>query len=195
LSDFPDQERLRRGWSATVDEFERLIADLRQYLGSTLAPQIELRPGTMFGPLNCRGSGRRCGDFAYVLTETTLVTTDCFERLKGAGIRGLVPVEANLTVKARTSARPRLLELHVEPRAHLSKSCVERWDPRCTRCGLGGPRAVRRPLSIVSSSLPSEVDLFRIHEWNTFVLVSDAFRAAVEALQLTNVKFHEVVLE
>ena len=142
-------------------------------------------PGMQFGPL--RGTAR--GAFGPVSARygwEVLVTQDALRHLQALGIRGLVPVRAELQ---GLDAGVVLYELELPMRGLLHRDAVL-TGPRCRTCGWHEVRIAPEPW-LDGDALPHDVDLFRPTNGTTYTFVTERFVEALAALGPGDVTFRE----
>lgn len=192
LSDFQDEARLREAWNAPVQQFKEIVQALDEFLRSRNQSRFELVPGTRFGPLEGTVRGKQFGDFAYIFNETVLILEEKLKHLVHGGIHGLIGVRPHLMPDRTEGQFPSMLELHVEPLAKLARDCLRPIEPGCAICGHPGKVETPARMVIDASTVPPEVDLFRVEEWINQVIVTERFREAVVSRGLSNIKFREI---
>jgi len=115
---------------------------------------------------------------------------EALEQLQSAGIRGLqgCPLE----VRFRVKRPPELLEIQFELEGKFHPDCLPPdRKPPCPTCGND---SLKRPEPIILdiASLPPELDVFRLRQGWTLIIVSERFRDAVQRLELDGVVFQEL---
>jgi uncharacterized double-CXXCG motif protein len=111
-----------------------------------------------------------------------LVRREVLEQLQAEGVRGLMGCRTELRFRQKNP--PELLELELWPRGRLHESCLPPRPPPCNRCGRDGFRRPEQPI-LDAKSLPENVDLFRLDNFETLIVGSERFVAAVHRLQVT----------
>jgi uncharacterized double-CXXCG motif protein len=140
-----------------------------------------------FGPL--RGTAQ--GTFGPVTAKDdweVLVREDALEQLQAAGIRGLIPVRAELEGLANT----RLFELELPVRGLLHRNSLLE-GPRCRTCGCQEV-SISPECWLDGDSLPHDVDLFRPANAVTVTVVSERFVESVQALGPSDIVFNEIAV-
>ncbi|RKG81986.1 hypothetical protein D7W79_03855 [Corallococcus exercitus] len=181
LSSLPERDLLAEPRVEPYSEYARIAAHVQPFLPSGLAPE----PGMQFGPL--RGTAR--GSFGPLSARygwEVLVTQDALRHLQAVGIRGLVPVRAELQ---GLEAGVVLYELEVPLRGLLHREAVL-TGPRCPTCGWCEVRISPEP-SLDGDALPHDVDLFRPTNGTTYTFVNERFVEAIEPLGPFDVTFRE----
>jgi uncharacterized double-CXXCG motif protein len=85
-----------------------------------------------------------------------------------------------------------LLYLHIEPRGLLHADCIPRGTPPpCPKCGRHGFSLPKEPI-LDAASLPTDLDLFRLRNFATVLVVTERFKNVVERLGLDGLTFREL---
>ncbi|WP_164017115.1 double-CXXCG motif protein [Pyxidicoccus trucidator] len=184
LSQLPEHREFEKARPEPFSEFARL----RELVRPLAPPNTELPPGTGFGPL----VGRAIGEFAAIslYSAMPLVRREALEHLQEEGVQGLLACPSAL--RFRQKSPPELLELQVEPRGRLHPDCIPPdVPPPCATCGRF---AVSRPDEPIldASSLPTDLDLFRVGNFATMVIGTERFMEAVRRLELDGITFREL---
>ena len=183
LSGLPSPERYRDGWPVGPEELEELRRPLRPLLPAGCVPP----PGTEFGPLVGRARGVYA-DFVWNDPWTLLLKREAMTKLLGAGLRLPSGVAPRLTFPRGEEAE--LLELQIEPAGELSEESFAEGSPPCPACGREGRR--RERVVFDSLSAPNDLDIFRVRNFPTMLLVTGGFVEAARRLGLTGAVFVEV---
>ncbi|HZI07133.1 MAG TPA: double-CXXCG motif protein [Archangium sp.] len=166
-----------------VDEYERLCELVRPLL----PPGAVLEPGARFGPIEGKAQGR-FGQFVSPVPWVLMVQREALEQLQAEGLRGLKGCPTILRFRQRSS--PELLELEIRAMGRLHPDCLPAGrEPPCPRCGRDG---TRRPddLLLDASTLPSQLDLFRLEDFSSVTVCTKRFVDACKRLGLDGVVFH-----
>ncbi|MFP2930323.1 double-CXXCG motif protein [Pyxidicoccus sp. 3LG] len=164
------------------------FARLRELVRPLAPPDVDLPPGTRFGPL----VGRATGEFAAVslYAAMLLVQRDAVERLQAEGVRGLLPCPT--LMRLRKKDPPELLDLQIEPHGRLHADCIPPdVPPPCTTCGRHGFSRPDEPI-LDAASLPTALDLFRVGNFATMLIGTERFMDAVRSLELDGLTFREL---
>ncbi|MCY1017986.1 double-CXXCG motif protein [Pyxidicoccus sp. MSG2] len=175
LSELKEARELRKHRPAPFEEFSRLRELVRPYC----PPGALLEPGTAFGPLE--GSTRGKWGPLTLEMDDLLVREDALQVL--LELRGIVPVWPHF----RRPPSLRVAELQVLPRGRLHPDCLppERSDP-CAVCGRDDWHLpTHRWLD--PTSLPDDLDVFRLEDAQTVVVVTERFADALSRLELSDV--------
>ncbi|XXF78302.1 double-CXXCG motif protein [Myxococcaceae bacterium GXIMD 01537] len=182
----PEQRKLSDPWPVPREEFFRLRELVRP-----LAPLgAELDSGTEFGPLTGTGSGH-FGQLFMQNPWSLYLRREALEQMQAAGVRGLQGCP--LDVRFRVKNPPELLELQLELRGRLHPDCLpaER-EPACPTCGRDKGYSLPEPPLLDATSLPEDLDVFRLAEWSSLILASERMVDAVARLELDGAVFREL---
>jgi uncharacterized double-CXXCG motif protein len=163
-----DPDLLRRtlgdleSWPVPVAEFE----DIREKAPSLVDATYIIEPGTKFGPLCGRVSGK-VGDFVWPNPWTLLVRERIMRQIGDAGL-SLVSGLAELQFEDGTHEP--LIEIEAVPRVSLASYLVP--DP----CAICGRRAVSKPnrMALQRATFDDSLPIQRIVELPTFIVVNQA---------------------
>ncbi|MCP3063898.1 double-CXXCG motif protein [Myxococcus sp. K38C18041901] len=184
LSHLPEGRELERARPEPFQEFVRL----RELVRPLVAPNMELPPGTGFGPFVGSASGRLPA-FAWVIS-VLLVHREALVSLQADGVRNLSGHPTAL--KFRQKSPPELLELQMSPQGRLHPDCIPADVPSpCPTCGRFGLSRPEEPV-LEAAALPTEVDLFRVGNFATMVIGTERFRDSVLRLDLDGLTFREL---
>ncbi|NMO18139.1 hypothetical protein HPC49_50740 [Pyxidicoccus fallax] len=185
LSQLPERREFEKARPEPFAEFARL----RERVRPLAPPNATLPPGTEFGPLVGRASGK-FGPFTSQGDMLWLVRRDALERLQAEGVRGLLGCQTEL--RFRQKDPPELLELQIEPRGRLHRDCLPPdLPPPCATCGRVGFRLPDEPI-LDAATLPTELDLFRVGNYATVIIGTERFMEAVRRLELDGISFREL---
>ncbi len=185
LSQLPEREKFVRPWPVPDTE----LARLRELVRPLAPPGAKLPPGTSFGPLEGRASGKfrpftSDGDITWV------VRRDALERLQAEGVRGLQGFRTEL--RFRQKDPPELLELQIEPHGRLHPDCLPPdLPPPCATCGRLGLTQPDEPI-LDAASLPTGLDLFRVGNFSTMAIGTERFMEAVRRMERPGIVFSEL---
>ncbi|RKG60700.1 hypothetical protein D7X30_07165 [Corallococcus sp. AB011P] len=184
LSSLPERDLLVEPRVEPHAEYARLASHVQPFLPADLSPE----PGMQFGPLRGTASGT-FGPLSARYGWEVLVTQEALRHLQAVGIRGLVPVRAELQ---GLDSGVVLYELELPLRGLLHRDAVL-TGPRCPTCGLYEARISPEPW-LDGDDLPHDVDLFRPTNGTTFTFVNERFVEAIEALGPSDVMFRETAV-
>lgn len=184
---FKKRKRSRR---VSLEEF----IDLRNQIQRLLPKNLPIPPGTSFGPLFGTTYGQH-GDFTWTHPPTVMIHPEALNKLIAVGIK--MPPTVQPEIKARGKKPFEHLEIQTEEHLRLSERCIKRGRPNCPACGSSGISAFIKPDLIVKSSIPENLDIFRLNPRNNYIHVTERFVDAVRSLGLTNIRYEpfEVVDE
>ncbi len=182
LSELAGASELEDARPEPFNEYTRLREWVRPYC----PPDVPLEPGTAFGPLV--GSARgRWGPLTLDM-ETLLVREDVLQVLAEMELGGIVPVWPRF----RRPPSPRVAELALRPRGRLHPDCLppERPDP----CSICGRREWTLPPHrwLDPASLPEDLDVFRLEDAPTLVIVSERFADVLGRLEPSDVSLSPI---
>ena len=178
----PLGKQLEKPRPEELEVFEQLQAAVR-----ALAPdELPLPPGTDFGPMHGRVTGK-FGDFVWPAPWDLVMRVEAYEKLAAAGLRLPEPSFPNLQEKVRGQ----LVHLQIIPMGRMSSQAYENPDkPICPRCGRDSRKYIKTVIEM--DSIPREVDMFRIGDFPTMIIVSEKFKEITERLGLTNISFEKI---
>ncbi|WP_224245007.1 SitI6 family double-CXXCG motif immunity protein [Hyalangium gracile] len=175
LSRLPDQEKYTARLEENYAEFERL----REQVRPLVPPGVPLWPGTELGPLTGTAQGE-FGPFFLYSSWLLLMRREALERLQAEGVQGLKGCRTELRFRQKNP--PELLELELLPRGQAHPDCLPEYRPEpCTKCGRKG---WKRPEELIlrASSVPPELDAFRLEDFPTAIIASERFVETVRRL-------------
>lgn len=178
--DLSELDEARELQVARPEPFE-VYSRLRERVLPYCPPHALLEPGTAFGPLV--GSAR--GKWGPLTLDmwTLMVREDALQVFVQLELRGIVPVWPHF----RHAPSPRVAELALLPRGRLHPDCLppERPGP-CSVCGRDEwtlpPHRWLDPASI-----PEDLDVFRLADAPTLIVVSERFAEALHQLEPSDV--------
>ena len=189
----PNANRFRFKKTRAVVNIEEFI-NLRDQIKRLLSRDLPVPPGTQLGPMCGTTSGQH-GDFTWDYSTTVFIHPEALRNLLAAGIK--MPATVKPEIKARGKKPFEHLEIQTEAHALLSERCIKRKRPNCPACDSSGISAFIEPDLIKMSSIPEDLDLFRMRIRSNYIQVTERFVDAVRSLGLTNIVFEptEVVDE
>lgn len=178
----PLGKQLEKPRAEELEVFEQLWAAVRVYVPG----ELPLPPGTRFGPICGRVTGK-FGDFVWPNLWDFVMRVEAYEKLASAGLRLPEPSIPNLQEKVKGQ----LVHLQIIPMGKMSSQAYEDPDkPICPRCGRDSRKY--KITVIEMESIPDEVDMFRIGDFPTKIIVSQKFKEVAERLGLTNISFKKI---
>lgn len=182
ISNEPFAKEYESGWPVPVAELEQRTSRIRSHFPANAV----LPTGTEFGRLTGKASGR-FPDFVWLSPWTLLVKSDAYARLRSRHVLMPEAVTPDLRLKD-----VQLVELEILPLALLAAAAFLPDGERCVGCGREG-RKVETPI-VSRDSVPEDMDIFRPRNFPTYILGTERFKEAVEALNLTGLVFRELQL-
>jgi uncharacterized double-CXXCG motif protein len=188
LSSLPEHElkKLSDPWPVPREEMARLIELVRPFAPSWAL----LKPGTLFGPITGKGAGR-FGQLFMQNPWTLLLRREALERLLAAGVRDLQA--CSIDVRFRGKNPPELLELQLQSHGRFHPECLSpNRKPSCPACGYNPNNKLPKPIILDAASLPEDLDVFRMADASTVILVTERFVDTAKRLELDGVTFQEL---
>jgi uncharacterized double-CXXCG motif protein len=184
LSNIPDVRAFTEGWPVSIVELAQLCELVKDFVPAN----VDLPPGTELGPLEGNAWGK-FGDFAWSNPWTPLVSARVIRLLVTQDIR--MPTSVSTRIRYRAKTAPELLELEIIPQAELAPAAFE--DGTLSLChGCGRPQSRVREIIVGASSVPNDLDLFRVRRFSQIILTTERFKRAVEEARLTDIRFVDV---
>jgi uncharacterized double-CXXCG motif protein len=179
-------------WPVKPEQFRELVENLRL----NIKRKIHWRPGTEFGPLEGTASGK-FGDITWLEPGTMLFSLETLERLNGFDIGTLTLSEPNIQSRSKKSFNFREIEL--EPFAELDPGCLDPGSPPpCPECTIWQAKIKDSDWGgepvIIAKTIPKNIHLTRIQEFEGYILGSEKFVDAALELQLSDLKATEIQL-
>ena len=175
LSQLPERDKYSARLEKDYAEFERL----REQVRPLMPPGVPMWPGTSFGPL----VGTAQGEFGPLLMDSPwklLIQREALEQLQAAGVQGLKGCRTELRFRRKNP--PELLEPELLPRGRLHPDTLPADRPApCEKCGRRGWKRPEEPI-LEATSLPQELDLFRVGDYTTMIVGSERFVEAARRL-------------
>ncbi|WP_257461724.1 SitI6 family double-CXXCG motif immunity protein [Archangium lipolyticum] len=187
LSSLPQRTAFEAARPEPFGEFVRL----RELVRPFAPPGAQLLPGVEFGPLVGTATGTFSPIFFYFV-QMPVMHREALEKLRAEGVRGLRGFPTEL--RFRQKKHPELVELEVLPHGRLHIDCLPPdRPPKCPKCGRNG---FKRPKELIldASSLPVDLDLFRLSDFETTFICTERFVDAVRRLELHEAAFRELPL-
>jgi uncharacterized double-CXXCG motif protein len=171
-----------------IEEYERMCELVRPLL----PPGAVLAPGAAFGPFVGKAQGR-FGAYAAPLSWWPMMQREALEKLQADGLRGLKGCPTQIRFRQRAS--PVLLELELVPVGQAHPACLPpNHKPPCSRCGRLA-LTLPKPLVLDASTLPTDLDLFRLRDFSTIVVCTERFVEACQRLGLDGIVFHPLPIQ
>ncbi|GMT99955.1 hypothetical protein KH5H1_40750 [Corallococcus caeni] len=184
LSGWSLRRELEEARQVSLEEYERL----RDLLRAQVPFEAPLRPGSEFGPLSGKASGKWS---ALDLSSpwTLVMRSEAVDQLRGAGI-ALRASKMDLRFRGKTEVDLREIEIHCRGRLHDSCFPGGRERP-CERCGRQGGSYPDAPI-LDGRTLTGDLDLFRLTDYTTIIIATERFVDAVNRLGFEGVVFKEL---
>ncbi|MHA7627707.1 SitI6 family double-CXXCG motif immunity protein [Corallococcus sp. M7] len=188
LSNLTENDSLTSGWPQPLEEYARRAALVRPYVPQ----ELPIEPGCSFGPL----VGTSMGRFGPVTARPSwevLVREDTLASIQEAGLKGIIPVRAELRNR-RTKELPQY-ELEARSLVKLHPACIQDRDrvPTCEYCGRNG-FSLPPERWLLGASIPTDLDLFGVED-TTRIVVSERFVDTVNRLGPSDVVYREISVE
>ena len=170
-----------------VDEYKQL----RDLVAPLIAENLPLPPGTGFGPLVGRETGL-CGDFSWANSWTLLIKQSSYLNLQSLSLK--LPKVSIPNLKTKRISGCELYELEIEAWVSLTNSSYYEAEPKiCLKCGRDDRKVER--IIVNKNSIPPDLDMFRITDFPTHILVTERFKYNVTQLGFSNILFMEIEME
>lgn len=163
-------------------EYEQKAAAVRPLLRA----DQPVTPGCSFGPLVGTARGH-WGPLTALPPWQLLVREDALAELQAAGLRGIVPVRANLRMR---TPGPALYELELRPLARVHPAWTQGGSPPCETCGHPGEVLFASDWKLLGAELPT-ADAFRV-AGAASAIVSDRFVEVMSRLGPSDVAYREL---
>ncbi|NOK22223.1 SitI6 family double-CXXCG motif immunity protein [Corallococcus carmarthensis] len=180
LSRHPLREEFETPRLEPFARYARLLEQVKPWL----PPGAQVEPGTTFGPL----VGTAEGSFGPLVLRDPwklLVREDALDAMRTAGLRGLVPVRAELAASSASVPALHELELAVRGRLH------PHGPPPCGTCGRV-EAAMPEEFRLEGPSLPTDLDVFRLTDAVTLIVATARFVEVARSLGPLDVLFREL---
>jgi uncharacterized double-CXXCG motif protein len=178
-------KQLEKARNVELDVFESLQDAVKPYVPAGLP----LPPGTEFGPVKGKVKGK-FGDFIWRHSWDPLIRVEAYQQLASAGLH----LPGTVAPILQEKVHGQLFQLQIEPYGCLlPRSYIDPDTPICPRCKRDGRKLSK--LVLVRASILTHLDMFRIGDFPTKVLVSLDFKEAVEQSRFTNILFEKVEIE
>ena len=178
----PLGKQLEKPRAEELEVFEQLQAAVRVYVPD----ELPLPPGTRLGPMRGRVTGK-FGDFVWPNLWDFVMRVEAYQKLASTGLRLPEPSLPDLQEKVKG----KLYHLQIIPMGKMSSQAYEDPDKLiCPRCGRDGRKYKKTVIEM--DSIPRGVDMFRIGNFPTKVIVSERFKEVSERLGLTNISFEKI---
>jgi uncharacterized double-CXXCG motif protein len=186
LTDFADKKLYRKARPEPLSEFLRL----RQKIADAFPQLPVLEPGANFGPSVGKAVGGRLDGFVWRAWWTICLEASALEKLKESDL--LLPnlVKAELKFKKEEQE---VFEFDLPLESKLTNGVYDGIQLKyCDACGRDSSSKPKEML-IDKASIPNDVDIFRVSNFTTIILVTERFVKAVTNLDIKGAVFEEVI--
>lgn len=185
LTDFADEKLYRKARSEPLSEFLKL----RQKIAETFPQLTVLKPGAEFGPLVGKAAGREFDGFVWRAWWTICLEANALEKLKDSGLS--LPNSVKAELKFRKEEQ-KIFEFDLPLEGKLSNGVYNELQLKyCDACGRDSASKPDEIL-IEHSSLPTDIDIFRVSNFTTIILVTEKFVETVTNLGIKGAVFNEI---
>ncbi len=185
LTNFPDEKLYRKARAAPLSEFMRL----RQKIADAFPQLTVLNPGTEFGSSVGKAVRGRLEGFVWRAWWTICLEAGALEQLKASGLSLPNSVKAELEFEKEEQE---IFEFDLPLKSKLANGVYDGIQLKyCDGCGRDSASKPDEIL-IEHSSLPTEIDIFRISNFTTIILVTERFVNTVTDLGIKGAIFNEV---
>lgn len=185
LTNFLDEKLYRVARTERLDEFLRL----RQKIADAFPQLMILKPGAEFGSSIGKAVGGRLDGFVWRAWWTICLEACALEKLKDSGLSLPNSVKAELKFKKEEQE---IFEFDLPLKGKLTNGVYDGIQVKyCDGCGRDSASKPNKIL-IEHSSLPTNIDIFRISNFTTIILVTEKFVKTVTDLGIKGAIFSEV---
>ena len=185
LTNFVDEKLYRVARPEPLSEFLRL----RQKIADAFPQLIVLKPGAVFGSSVGKAIGGRLDGFVWRAWWTICLEAGALEKLKDSGLSLPNSVKAELKFKKEEQE---VFEFDLPLKGKLTNGVYDGIQLKyCYGCGRD---SASKPDEILidQSSIPTDIDIFRISNFTTIILVTERFVKAVTDSHIKGAIFNEV---
>lgn len=179
-------EEPRSQQALSLEAYRHLCEQLRPWV----PPAAPLEPGTQLGPVVGKAKGR-FGDFYFQAPWAPWIRISALEKLHAAGVRGLHCAPGDLGYRGQPAPPLHCLEVLVHGALHPTSHTPD-WQAPCPRCGSHRNGYPSESAVLAASTLPENIDLFRLRDFKTVIVASERFVEAVKQLRLSDIAFREL---
>lgn len=170
----------------SLEAYQQLREQLRTYV----PPGAPLEPGTQLGPVAGKAKGR-FGDFYFQAPWAPWIRVSALVKLQAAGVRGLHGALGDLGYRGQPGPPLHCLEVLVRGALHPTRRAPD-WQEPCPRCGSHRSGYPSEAAVLAASTLPDDIDIFRLRDFKTVLVASERFVEAVKQLRLSDIAFREL---
>lgn len=184
LNGFADETLYRKARTEPLDEFLKL----RQKIKNAFPKLTVLNPGTEFGALKGKAIGLMDG-FVWRSWWTISLARTALEQLKGSSLLLPDSAKAELEFKREESE---IYELDLPLQGRLVNGIYD--SSQLNYCVACGRDSISKPEKILidNASIPNNIDIFRVSNFTTIILVTERFVETVNSLNIKGAVFEEV---
>jgi uncharacterized double-CXXCG motif protein len=185
LTNFPEEKLYREARSESLSEFLKL----KQKIANAFPQLTMLKPGAEFGPSVGKAIGKRFDGFVWRAWWTICLEANALEKLKGNALSLPNSVKAELRFKKEEQE---IFEFDLPLKGKLTNGIYD--DIQSKYCNTCGRDSASKPDEILIEhlSLPTDIDIFRVSNFTTIILVTDKFVETVTNLGIKGAIFNEV---
>lgn len=185
LTNFADEELYRRSRSVRLDVF----LDLRKKIADAFPGLPVLKPGTEFGPSVGKAVGGRLNGFVWRAWWSICLEASALEKLKSSGLSLPNSIKAEITFKKEAQ---KVFEFGLPLKGKLLNGVYDGIQLNyCEACGRDSA-SLPEEILIEHSSIPNDIDIFRVSNFTTIILVTERFVETVTNLGIKGAVFEEV---
>jgi uncharacterized double-CXXCG motif protein len=185
LTNFTDEKFYRKARSEPLSEFLKL----KQEIAGAFPQLPMLKPGATFGSSVGKAVGRRFDGFVWRAWWTICLEASALEKLKNSGLSLPNSVKAELKFKKEEQE---IFEFDLPLKGKLTNGVYDSIQLKyCDACGRDSASKPDEIL-IEHSSLPTDIDIFRISNFTTIILVTERFVKTVTDSGIKGAIFNEV---
>lgn len=188
ISELSISKKLENGWVAPLSELKSFQSKIR----NTFTEYKIFPPGTEFGCLVGKEVGRKRGyfnDFIWNSPWTIIIGETTLDKLHVKEIN--LPQTNEPIIKFKTQPQ-KVYEFEVLPFGNLLNPIYENSRDiaclGCERIGVSMPREI----VVEKVSIPIDLDVFRLTNFSTIIVVTERFVEAVKRHELKGAIFNEI---
>lgn len=185
LTNFADEKLYREARPEPLSEFLRL----RQKIADAFPQLPVLKPGAKFGPSVGKAVGGRLDGFVWRAWWTICLEASALKKLKDNGL--LLPNSVKAELKFKKEEQE-VFEFDLPLKGKLTNGVYD--GIQLNYCDACGRDSASKPDEILidSSSIPNNIDIFRVSNFRTIILVTERFVETVTNLNIKGAVFEEV---
>jgi uncharacterized double-CXXCG motif protein len=185
LTNFPEEKLYRKARSEPLSEFLKL----KQKIADAFPQLTMLNPGAEFGPSVGKTVGKKFEGFVWRAWWTICLESSALEKLKDSGLSLPKTVKAELKFKKEEQE---IFEFDLPLKGKLTNGVYDSIQLKyCDACGRDSASKPEEIL-IEYSSLLTDIDIFRVSNFTTIILVTEKFVETVSKLDIKGAIFNEI---